>query len=313
MGTNRGSRRVFYALLSAFAVLAFSSAVGTFADDAKDAKDSESKQSFVVQVEEKNAEIEFVKIGEEPAVATIRVPGEKDVVFDAYEPIESAPEFARKPITEAWEKLGEIPKKKIKVEIDTTQAPDAEDWAKRVQSRVEYWYPKVVEMLDGEEGLNKIPDDFKIRLVFKPFNGVAYAAGREITVSSTYIKSRPNDYGLVIHETTHVAQAYRRVRETWAMEGMTDYIRYFVTEPRSKNTWRIDPKRSKYTDSYGVTATFYDWIIREKDPQFLHKIHNVFRSGQSVETFCQNEYDKPMSALWDEFVASLTTQTKQED
>lgn len=300
----------FAAFCAVVAIFAFSANVATCAED--EAKKDDGKKTFVVKVEENDAEIEFVKVGEEPAVATIRVPGEKEIVFDAYEPIESAPEFARKPIMDAWKTLGEIPKKKINIEIDVTEAPDAEDWAKRVQSRVEYWYPKVVEMLDGEEGLDKIPDDFKIRLVFKPFNGVAYAAGREITVSSAYIKEHPKDFGLVIHETTHVAQAYPRVREVWAMEGMTDYIRYFVTEPRSKNTWRVDPERSKYTDSYGVTATFYDWIIREKDPEFLHKIHKVFRSRQSVERFCENEYGTPMSALWDEFIASLTTKAGQE-
>ena len=183
----------FRQLFSAFAafcavasIFAFSANVATRAED--EAKQDEGKKTFVVKVEENDAEIEFVKVGEEPAVATIRVPGEKEIVFDAYEPIESAPEFARKPITEAWKTLGEIPKKKINIEIDVTAAPDAEEWAKRVQSRVEYWYPKVVEMLDGEEGLNKIPDDFKIRLVFKPFNGVAYAAGREITVPARILK-----------------------------------------------------------------------------------------------------------------------------
>lgn len=255
--------------------------------------------------------VEIVKVGQEPAVATIKLAGQDPVEFDAYESIEEAPEAARDVILDAWKSLGEIPKKKIEVEIDVTEAPDALEWAQRAKSRVEYWYPKVVEMLDGEEGLNKIPDDFKIRFVFKPFNGVAYAAGREITVSSTYIKRNPKDFGLVIHETTHIAQAYPRVREVWAMEGMTDYIRYFITEPRSKNHWGVDPERSKYTDSYGTTATFYDWIVRNKDPEFILKIHRVFRSRQSVEQFCRQEYDTTLEELWNEFISSLTQQTRQ--
>ncbi len=249
--------------------------------------------------------VNVTKKGQEPSVATIEVPGAESVSIDAsFDSIDEAPECARDYLRDAWERLGETPKKQIDVEIDTTEAPDAQTWAERAKRRVEYWYPRVVEMLDGEEGLANIPDDFKIRLVFKPMDGVAYAAGREITVSSRYIKARPNDFGLVIHETTHVAQAYPRVREVWAMEGMTDWIRYFVTEPRSRNSWRVDPARSKYTDSYGVTATFFEWLVENKDPEFIKKIHNVFRSRRSVEKFVVEEYGKTCQELWNEFIAS---------
>lgn len=249
--------------------------------------------------------VNVTKKGQEPSVATIEIPGAESVSIDAsFDSIDEAPECARDYLRKAWEELGETPKKQINVEIDTTEAPDVQKWAERAKRRVEYWYPRVVEMLDGEEGLANIPDDFKIRLVFKPMDGVAYAAGREITVSSRYIKARPNDFGLVIHETTHVAQAYPRVREVWAMEGMTDWIRYFVTEPRSRNSWRVNPERSKYTDSYGVTATFFEWLVENKDPEFIKKIHKVFRSRRSVEKFVVEEYGKTCQELWDEFIAS---------
>ena len=274
--------------------------------------DAEQKIVLNKELPDGAGSVEIVKVGQEPALATIKLNGQEPIEFDAYESLDQAPEVARDVILDAWKALGEIPKKKIKIDVDVTEAPDAKEWAERAKSRVEYWYPKVVEMLDGEEGLNKIPDDFTIRFVFKPFNGVAYAAGREITVSSTYIKRNPKDFGLVIHETTHIAQAYPRVREVWAMEGMTDYVRYFITEPRSKNTWRVDPQRSKYTDSYGVTATFYDWIVRNKDPEFIHKIHRVFRSRQSVEKFCPQEYNTTLAELWNEFISSLTQQTRQD-
>ena len=137
-----------------------------------------------------------------------------------------------------------------------------------------------------------------------------YAAGREITVSTRHIKRNPKDFGLVVHETTHVAQAYPGVRETWAMEGATDYIRYYVTEARSNNHWAINPRTSKYTDSYGVTASFYDWIVRTLDPDFMKKIHRVFRIRGSVELFFVEEYGKSCQELWDEYVASLTKETR---
>ena len=281
------------------------SAVEAIVAESEETRREEGDAIYLSKTLAEGVVVNITKKGQEPAVAKIDIPGAESVSIDAsFDAIDEAPESAREYLRGAWERLGETPKKRINVEIDTTAAPDAQKWAERAKRRVEYWYPRVVEMLDGEEGLANIPDDFKIRLVFKPMDGVAYAAGREITVSSRYIKARPDDFGLVIHETTHVAQAYPRVREVWAMEGMTDWIRYFVTEPRSRNSWRVNTERSKYTDSYGVTATFFEWLVENKDPEFIKKIHKVFRSRQSVEKFVVEEYGKTCQELWDEFIAS---------
>lgn len=280
------------------------------------AQDAESKvpEEKTVKIEKdlpSGGKVTIVKVGEQAAYAKI-VRGDDVVEIDAFEPLSRVPEEARSIVEEAWNKLGEFPKKTINVEIDVSQAPDAQEWAERARSRVLYWYPKVVAMLDGEDAVDKIPDDFTIKLVFKDMDGVAYAAGREITVSSRYIKQNPQDFGLVVHETTHVAQAYPRCREVWAMEGETDYIRYYVTEARTRNHWRIDPNRSKYTDSYGVTAAFYDWIVRSIDSDFIKKLHRVFRVQGSVERFFVEEYDASCQDLWDEFIQSLTSKTRRD-
>ncbi|MCF0234192.1 MAG: hypothetical protein HUK22_04340, partial [Thermoguttaceae bacterium] len=214
------------------------------------------------------------------------------------------PEAAREYVLAAWEKSGEYPKKRINVEIDYSEAPDAKEWAESARSRLIYWFPKIVETLDGPEGVEKLADDYKIRLVFKPMDGVAYAAGREITVSSKWIKRSPQDFGLVVHEATHVAQHYRG-GEFWTTEGIADYVRYYISEPRSKNHWKIDPNRSKYTDGYGVTATFFDWLIREKDPEFMIKLHRALRARKNGAQFCADEYDATPDELWNEFLSSL--------
>ena len=292
-----------FRILSIFSALALGALACACVAQGADAPEKET-----VSIEKElpdGGKVLIKKIGQEAAFATIETEG-KTIEIDAFEPISRVPEAARQIVADAWNQLGEIPKKTIKVEIDTTDAPDAAEWAERAKSRVLYWYPKVVAMLDGEQAVDKIPEDFTIKLVFKDMDGVAYAAGREITVSSRYIKRNPGDFGLVVHETTHVAQAYPPCRDVWAMEGETDYIRYYVTEARSKNHWRVDPKRSKYTDSYGVTASFYDWIIRNLDPDFIQKLHRVFRIQGSVEMFFVEEYDKTCQELWNEYIASLT-------
>ncbi len=251
------------------------------------------------------SKIVFKKHGQEAAYATLTIDG-KEVEIDSFEPITRFPEETREVVTEVWNEMGEIPKKTINVEIDCSESPESQEWAERAKSRVLYWYPKVVALLDGEEAVDRIPDDFTIKLSFKDMDGVAYAMGRSITVSSRYIKRNPKDFGLVVHETTHVAQAYPNCREVWAMEGETDYIRYYITEARTKNHWGVDPNRSKYTDSYGVTAAWYDWMIKNVDDQLIQKIHRVFRIQGSIERFFVEEYGKSCQELWDEFISSTT-------
>ena len=295
------------AALGVLVLLGLAQATGRVAAD-----EAPEKETITIEKElPSGGKVTINKVGQEAAYAVVEIGGEKTEI-DAFEPLSRVPEEARGVVDEAWNQLGEIPKKTINVEIDVTDAPDALEWAERAKSRVLYWYPKVVALLDGDAAVDKIPEDFTIKLIFKDMDGVAYAAGNEITVSSRYIKRNPKDFGLVVHETTHVAQRYPRCRETWAMEGETDYIRYYITEARTKNHWRIDPEKSKYTDSYGITASFYDWIIRNYDSGFLTKLHRVFRVQGSVERFFVEEYDATCQELWDEFIASLTNQTRQD-
>ncbi len=248
--------------------------------------------------------VKFEKTENQPAVAIATVDG-VETRIEAFEPLDKLPERVREYVRAEWTKTGEFPAKTINVEVDVADAPDAAEWAESAKNRLIYWYPKIVEALDGKDAVAKIPDDFTIRLIFKDMDGVAYAAGRSITVSSRWIKQRPDDFGLVVHEATHVAQAYRGVREVWALEGVADYVRYYVSEPRSRNRWRIDPERSSYKQGYGITATFFDWAIREKDPEFLRKLHRALRSRKSVENFFAEEYETTPDALWKEFVETL--------
>lgn len=283
MKTTRGK------LLALLATTAFCVVPSTFAQDAPTLPEGVS--------------VKFEKTENQPAVAIATVDG-VETRIEAFEPLDKLPESVREYVRAEWTKTGEFPAKTINVEVDVTDAPDAAEWAESAKNRLIYWFPKIVEALDGKDAVAKIPDDYTIRLVFKNMDGVAYAAGREITVSSNWIKKSPNDFGLVVHEATHVVQAYRR-GEFWTTEGIADYVRYYVSEPRSRNHWRIDPERSSYKQGYGIAATFFDWMIREKDPEFLIKLHRALRARKNGEKFFAEEYQTTPDALWKEFVETL--------
>ena len=78
----------------------------------------------------------------------------------------------------------------------------------------------------------------------------------------------------------------------------------FMTDDVKKQAFRVG-----YRYAIG-TASFYDWIVRTLDPDFMKKIHRVFRIRGSVELFFVEEYGKSCQELWDEYVASLTKETR---
>src|SRR5206468_483753 len=87
----------------------------------------------------------------------------------------------------------------------------------------------------------------------KDYNGVAEASGNRIKGSVKFFKEHPDDLGAMIHETCHVVQHYRgRGNPGWLVEGVADYVRFFVYEPGKAGP--VNPRRAHYNNSYRTTA-----------------------------------------------------------
>lgn len=192
----------------------------------------------------------------------------------------------------------------LEVTVDCSESPASEVWAATAMETAKTWYPKLVMMLDG--------DDFtpaeKITLIFKKIDGVAFASGRSITISEDWIKRQPGDLGMVVHELIHVVQSYRSRVPGWVTEGIADYIRFFQYEP-GKVGVRVNPDRHKYTDSYRITACFFDWIVRTKNPDFIYQLNIICRrGGYNAETFTKLT-GQTVDELWAEYTDSLRPRT----
>lgn len=195
----------------------------------------------------------------------------------------------------------EIPE--LKVEIDCSDSPESKAWAEKAEKLAKEWYPKLINMLDSD-GFRPTES---LKLVFKKMDGVAYASGNTITISAAWIEKNPGDLGMVVHELTHVIQAYRGRNPGWVVEGIADYIRFFQYEPGNVAT-RVNPDRNKYTDSYRVTACFFDWIVENKEKDFIKKMNDVCRSGRySNENTFKDITGKTVDELWEEYAESLRT------
>src|SRR4051812_38846659 len=124
---------------------------------------------------------------------------------------------------------GHGPLASFSVEVDTSKAPECVAFAEESKALVEEWDAKIDEILFGKG--HPLPTE-KVRLSFEPMKGVASTSKNEIRVSAEWVtKKAPNDYGMVIHELTHVVQDYRSKGEFWVTEGIADYIRDKHFEP----------------------------------------------------------------------------------
>jgi hypothetical protein len=136
-------------------------------------------------------------------------------------------------------------------------------------------------------------------------DGVAHTAGATITCSAKWFADHPDDIGAVIHELCHVVQRYRANQPPgWVTEGIADYVRWFNFEPESRRPHVRNLRRAKYTDSYQTTAAFFDWIVKNKDPQFATRLNAAARRGEYKPELFREFAGQPLDGLWTEFVAA---------
>jgi hypothetical protein len=210
-----------------------------------------------------------------------------------------ADEPSRKPAETAAGESAKTPK--IEIALDTSDAPEMADWAEQAKKTCEDSYPMIVGLL-GEEGF-KPPE--KTKIVFKHMDGVAHTAGGTITCSAEWFTDHADDVGAVIHELCHVVQRYRAKQPPgWVTEGVADYVRWFNFEPESRHPQVRNPRKAKYTDSYQTTAAFFDWIVKNKDPQFVTRLNVAARRGEYKSELFKEYAGKPLDELWTEFVQS---------
>ncbi len=158
-----------------------------------------------------------------------------------------------------------------KFELDVSEVADdakARDWAEHAQALCEAWFPIICRLLATDDW--KPPET--IRLVMKKeLAAPGVTSGATIEVSAKWINDHPDDFGLVIHELTHVIQAYPPgTQPGWLVEGVADYIRYWRFEPE-KPHGPIGAK-SSYRDGYGTTAAFLAWLVDKYDHRIIRRL-----------------------------------------
>ena len=189
----------------------------------------------------------------------------------------------------------------LKVSIDVSAAPECQAWAERARAMVELWHPIVSAYLDAPLR----PQSGEIRLVFKDMPGVAHSSGQGITIASGWVKSHPDDIGMVLHELVHVIQNYPPHKSVWLMEGIADYVRFWMAEP-SGQPKGFNRAKDNYRQGYRTTGAFLAWIEQKYEVSIIRDANRALRKGNYADKLFEEKTGKNLDALWEEFMNSLT-------
>lgn len=184
--------------------------------------------------------------------------------------------------------------------VDTKDAPDLKEWGNKAGTLCVEWFPKIAKLLlsDGFEAPKVVA------LYFDPtMKGVAHAANGKITISAPFVRAHPDDWGMVVHELTHVVQSYPNGGPGWLVEGIADYIRIVHFEPQAPR-----PKLTRlasYRDAYKTTAMFLEWIEKQHAPGLVVKLNAALRKGTYRDELWKEITGKTVDELWTAFVETL--------
>ena len=177
-------------------------------------------------------------------------------------------------IADDEKKGGPAQQPRVVIKVDITDAPELADWAEKAKKLCETWHPIICNLL----GFKDAPVYHEVTLRFKKMRGIASTTKDTINISAGFVKQHPDDFGMVLHELTHVIQAYPNYDPVWLVEGIADYVRYWHCEPGVRE-FPITEK-SNYTDSYGTTARFLAWVAVTKDSRIVKKLNQALRDGK---------------------------------
>ena len=202
------------------------------------------------------------------------------------------------------------------ITIDTTETPDLTDWAhKDLAPVVQQWYPKLVKMLPSEayEAPQRVSVTFSASM-----QGVAATGGTRVRCAAGWFRQnlQGEAKGAVVHELAHVVQNYGMARRAnpnatrtpgWVVEGICDYIRWFLYEPQTHGAdiTARNIARARYDGNYRISGNFLNWVTQTQDKDIIRKLNTAAREGKYSEELWKTATGHTVQELGDEWKADL--------
>ena len=239
---------------------------------------------------------------------------EIDIVNPTSQAVAAVP--ANQPSGEVQREIIEADGGKYRITIETTETPDLTEWVQKELAPVaQKWYPKLVEMLPSEG--YQAPTSLSI--VFSAdMRGVAATGGTRIRCAASWFRRelQGEAKGAIVHELVHVVQNYGIGRRTnpnptrtpgWLVEGIADYIRWFLYEPETHGAeiTSRNISRARYDGNYRISANFINWTTETYDKDLVRKFNAAARKANYNEDLWKKFTGHTVQELGDEWKASM--------
>ena len=173
--------------------------------------------------------------------------------------------------------------------LDASDAPELRPWGEAVARRMREWYPRIVAALAVERTEPELAIDLVLRGGNVPDGETR---GTKIMISAEWIRKHPGGQSIVAHEMVHVLQRYGTAAPAWLVEGIPDYVRFYVIDRGSPDA-DFDLDTAGYQNGYTPTAAMLDWLERQR-PGVALRLDASLREGTYVDgTFEQITGWKP--------------------
>ena len=197
------------------------------------------------------------------------------------------------------------------IKIDASNAPELAEWARTAVKPELEKFAAVIEkrfparMPDANDG----PITFRFDNI-APTPAYCRSILREITMDIEFAKNEKEGeaVGAAIHELVHVYQAGQNA-PGWFIEGMADYLRWFVYEPE-KNGAPFPASAARRAPKLGehprIAANFLNWFSLEYGEKSLLDVHEYyFGTGKGrTETIWKSLTGKTLNALQADWIAA---------
>ena len=190
---------------------------------------------------------------------------------------------------------------KFEIKMDYSEVPEMKEWAEKAKEAMEKCYPIFAEKLKSAGYTPPRVVSVKIK---KDMKGIAGTAGSRIEAAADWFKKRPEDTGALVHELAHAIQSYPKYYPVWLVEGIADYLRFWMYEPEARRP-KLNPDKIKYKDGYQPAGAFLAWLEKKYDPQIVSKLNAACRETRYTDDLFKDATKKPLDDLWEEFRESL--------
>jgi len=185
------------------------------------------------------------------------------------------------------------------VTVDSTAASDMAPWAEKMRQAALKEYPVICAKLGSQ------PSDLSITLTKEfPRNKPGATKGTAIQLSVGWGREHPKDTGCLMHELTHAAQRYPRNEPLWLVEGMAEYVRFWMYETPEKRP-HVNPKIDSYRQGYIAAGALLAWIEKTYDKNIIPKVNAAIQQQTYTDELFRQATGKSLDELWQEFCASI--------